>query len=511
MKNKIDELFKANASQGHFTYKDAYWADAEKLLGNSPKGGGISSGIIATASFLIIGAAVVLSLISTASTADNNSIEQNAAELSSESIFNEYTKPNTNNTASEPRNGARENTLSNFKNQSITDTKNAENDNLETRPAGTEKTTAPTGQIAAKTASQGENNQSSRNTVQTEKETSSNNTFKTGSKTSSSQANSSIANRAVTGNASETNYNTTALAQNSPQAFANNLLDLNAQEEDVVKSSSAARIEPFKRADNFTFNLGAEFGYYLLNRSLQSPNNDYTSFRTEFEDVNNMTTMGLNLQIGYGNWLLNTGVYQTKINESMQYPTNLMINIGVDNGAWNVDEIWSYAVDSNWVIDSIYTGHWRMDTAWALNYDSTYVDQWDSVKTEKEMPELAKNKGPKTLSYLEIPVWFGRSFGSNKIAFDVQGGFALGFLTQTSGTKYINNNLTGLSELGVEQYNKLLFSVMLRTGIRFEIMPRWEAGLYPSLRYTLNSAVKTEGIKQRYFSYGLNLGLSYRF
>jgi hypothetical protein len=93
----------------------------------------------------------------------------------------------------------------------------------------------------------------------------------------------------------------------------------------------------------------------------------------------------------------------------------------------------------------------------------------------------------------------------------VQGGFALGFLTQTSGSKYINNNLTGLSEGGVEQYNKLLFSVMLRTGLRFEIMPRWEASIYPSVRYTLNSVLQNEAIKQRYFSYGINLGLSYRF
>jgi hypothetical protein len=213
------------------------------------------------------------------------------------------------------------------------------------------------------------------------------------------------------------------------------------------------------------------------------------------------------------NWLFSTGVYQTTVNEDINYPGTLNVLTGVDNGFWDVQEIWNYSVDSNWVIAGIYQGYWNYDTAWSLTYDSTYTEQWDSVYTEKEDPDVAANNGRHSMSYIEIPLMAGRSFGGEKLRFEIQAGGAIGILTGTEGSIYINPRLDGLVAPNnhQEQFREWQFNLMLRAGVRYDITPQIQATLFPALRYSLTNALASDGIKQRYLGYGLNIGISYRF
>ena len=58
--NNIDKLFKAKASKGDFTFKEAHWAAAEKMLDAQPKSGGFRFGLM---SLLTITAITLLGVI----------------------------------------------------------------------------------------------------------------------------------------------------------------------------------------------------------------------------------------------------------------------------------------------------------------------------------------------------------------------------------------------------------------------------------------------------------------
>jgi hypothetical protein len=290
-------------------------------------------------------------------------------------------------------------------------------------------------------------------------------------------------------------------------------------EEQEDRFTSSARVLPShpKQQSNYLYvRMGAEYQYLLLHRSLTAQNTsfqDYANFRNTYENPQNQTTFGISIQLEKNRWLLNSGILHTTFSEDINYPTSLLVNTGVDNGQWNVQNIWNYTTDSSWVIDSIFTGYWRIDTNWTLTQDSSWISNWDTVKTEKEMPELAENNGIHTLNYLEIPLWFGRSFGKKRWYLDVQTGLSLGILTGTKGSYYINPELDGLAspEFQTDQFRKYNISGMLRAGVRYRISPQLQTAFYPTIRSTFTNVLNNNDTSQRYWGYGLSVGLVYEF
>lgn len=293
---------------------------------------------------------------------------------------------------------------------------------------------------------------------------------------------------------------------------------------DVVEATAASAPEvaaapiilPHQKGKKLLWSAGVDYQYMLLNRSLSTTNarlTDYVDFRAYHENPSYQSSVGINVQLETGNWLFNSGVYKTTYHEDINYPNTLLVDVGVDNSYWQTQDIWNYTVDSAWVIDSIFVGHWQRDTAWSLTVDSLWQEQWDTVATEKEAPEMAPNNGVFALSYVEIPLWFGRSFGKNNFHFDVQGGIGLGILSGTKGSLYINQNVDGLVSTAyqLEQFSRLNMSGMLRAGIRYEFTEQLQAVLYPTLRYTFTSVFSDAAIRQRYLGYGVTVGVLYRF
>ena len=513
--HKIDSLFKAKTGQGKFTYDPAYWAKAEKLLDAAPKAGGISAGIIGSVAVAIIGAALLLSFYTNAITESNTNPETSIA-LENAKIETKRTPTKTIEVISQENTGkikqekvgaADYNPDKNLS-RGITQQKSTIK-----KPADTDSKT----EAVATTKEQSQNKVPESAATPSAARIANNNDAAVINKTEGSS---------TAKNTSKPNHKNVARRAKImvPEIGSNKLITRNSQElaqpthyfEDE-SPEIMEHIEPlpkaFKPLENFAFALGADYSFLFASRILNGENSNYINFRKSNENPQHINSIGINAQVGYKNWLFNTGIYQTTIKEDIQYPSMLMVNVGVDNGVWNPYDVWTYELDSNWVVDSIYVGHWQQDTTWNVTQDSIYIAQWDTVQTEKEDPEIAKNNGSHTLTYVEVPLWFGRSFGAKRFTFDVQGGFAVGFLTTTNSVRYINTKLDGLVAVQTQkdQFQKVLFSAMLRAGVRFEIAPRWQAGVYPTLRYNLNSALNLNGVKQNYLGYGFNIGLSYRF
>ncbi len=536
---KIDKLFKENASKGHFPYNDSYWAGAEKLLDqrNASSVVGIIKESLSGLAFLLAGTSALLFLLH----AQHNTTQINlqnqipiAIEETSNSELNQSTKNESNSLVVNPTLLPNSNAKQTNQETSLTkNTKATTHTNTTTKhnhkdfstPIAAEQNTnamlnkgnaepeADEQELAGLTPAINatKDNETAPETTVSEENSHEKNSLNSEANTATSALpyleNALLAEKEESFAKSKTAENK-AVEKTEPEV--NPILDKTEHSKlDDKEEVIPPDYTPFKTRDNFTYAVGLEYSYLFTTRFLSSSNLALEEFRTQYESSNNMTSFGISVQLGYKNWLFNSGIYQTKITDVLQYPTSLLVTVGQDNGSWTTHENWTYNVDSNWVIDSVYHGHWDTDTTWNLDYDSTYTAQWDSVQVEKEDPELAKNNGKLTLSYMEVPLWFGRSFSAQKFTFDVQAGFAVGFLTATSEKRYINARTDGLSTAGIEQYQKVLFQTMFRAGVRLKVTERIEASFYPSLRYTLNSVLKGKAVNQKYLGYGFSVGIRY--
>jgi hypothetical protein len=538
--NNIDKLFKEKLGTGNFTYQPGYWTNAEKLItAQTAKAGGLFGLGIKTIWLIALPiAAGLTTLVWLAATSTNE--QQAAPTYQEQRIVNtpvpENTQPNnpapndavlTPIVTTEPSTPVSENEKIHLKDaepssvasaevqavapanpSDIISEANEQNNRAitELNPFRAERTPHQSVAKASQASEQGAaavamTSKTERDEVEMSDQ---------------KMVAPAVSNETTPQEVAQVSREEMALSdqkENAPNAL-NQSPALTADKK-VDDEEKAPIILPHQKNKTWLISAGVEYSYFFANRYLSgtAANTDYVDFRNKYEQARNITSIGANVLLERNNWLLSTGVYQSTINEDINYPNTLSVLTGVDNGTWNVQEIWSYSVDSNWAILGINQGGWNYDTSWTRTFDSTYVEQWDSVYTEKEDPEVAANNGRHSMSYIEIPLLAGRSFGGEKLRFEVQAGGAVGILTGTEGSIYINPGLDGLVAQNnhQEQFREWQFNLLLRAGIRYDITPQIQARLFPSLRYSLTNALKSDAVKQRYLGYGINLGVSYRF
>ena len=543
--NKIDKAFKEGLKGGKMPYSESYWADMETLipapvaaakataaLGYRLAAWFIGIALVGTAGyFWFSGTTAEVALPSQTNKAQEVEGQvaqptiENAKAIESPKTEIEHTQAITEAEAS-PKTKTNTNTSIKEEKAISVATLNENPTKVSTTSAGSVSTVAdqPTESVTESLVAN--NDVVLPTTNKTENETEGNAEIEAATIVQQTQKTNTSTGTEVTESTSE--QNATASAEEkaneqnsivSQEVSESNEVTPNVAEALPVRAPEAAAapiILPHQKGKKLLWSAGVDYQYLLLNRSLSTTNaslTDYIDFRTSNENPTYQSSVGLNVQLEMDNWLFNSGVYKTTFHEDINYPSTLLVDVGVDNSYWQINDIWNYTVDSAWVIDSIYVGHWQRDTAWSLTVDSLWQEQWDTVATEKEAPEMALNNGVFALSYVEIPLWFGRSFGKNNFHFDVQGGIGLGILSGTKGSLYINQNVDGLvtPAYQLEQFSRLNMSGMLRVGIRYEFTEQLQAMLYPTVRYTLTSVFNDAAIRQRYFGYGVTVGVLYRF
>ena len=278
-------------------------------------------------------------------------------------------------------------------------------------------------------------------------------------------------------------------------------------EDKTAKPSSAPHASYFK--------IGFESGIFATNRTLKTSATaceDYVTKRNNEESMKPSYYFGLNFgqQLNKLNWQvgLNYATYQEQINYSSEISAPSLLNTSY----WNLFNTTDTTVSGKWVIDSIFAGHWSYDTTYMNTVDSNYVEQWDTTIVTKQDSTLQQNNGVHSLSYFEIPLFVGYTFGKDKWFLDVQPGVSVGFLSGSRGSRYIDKNLRGLVEpsASLEQFNKVIWKAHLRVGVRY-VFEKWDLGLYPHYSYTLNNVLNSTKVDQRYGNFGVSIGAYYRF
>ena len=263
------------------------------------------------------------------------------------------------------------------------------------------------------------------------------------------------------------------------------------------------------------FKVGFETGVFSTSRTLKALDVDcenYVAKRNSQETMKPSYYFGLTFgqQIHNLNWQvgLNYSLYQ----ENISYNNEVLGLDFLDNGYWNRFNTTDTTLSSQWVIDSIFVGHWDFDTTYTNSVDSNYVEQWDTTTAIKLDSTIEQNNGTHTLSYFEIPLFLGYTFGKDKWLFGVQPGISIGFLSGSRGSRYIDKNLSGLvsSTNTLEQFNKVIWKAHFRVGVRYSL-EKLDVGLYPHYSYTLNNVLNFTKVDQRFSNLELSLGVYYKF
>jgi len=277
---------------------------------------------------------------------------------------------------------------------------------------------------------------------------------------------------------------------------------------------TALIIPPAKPLLNSYFRVGFEMGISSLDRSLTTNLDDcidYVNKRRLEEKPKLAYSANFNFGQQINRWQWQVGLGFLNYQEEINYNNEVLRNTGIDNGYWDFNTTLNSKVDSSWAIDSIFVGHWNFDTTIVTIIDSNYIEQWDTTITSQLDSRISANNGLHNLSYFEVPLFIGYTFGKNRWFLDVQPGVSVGFLTGSKGSRYINKDLSGLVAAAnqTEQFRSVIWKAHFRVGVRYS-MEKWEIGLYPRYSVTLNNILKTDQVLQRYQSLGVMMGVYYK-
>jgi len=322
----------------------------------------------------------------------------------------------------------------------------------------------------------------------------------------------SMSNQTLTGDEEPT------ANQAQPSGSAGHTLIDEVNNEGVVNkhnNDAQSQIGNTNSAQNSSyFKVGFEIGVFSTSRTLKALDVDcenYIAKRNSQETMKPSYSFGLTFgqQIHKLNWQvgLNYALYQ----ENISYNNEVVGLDFIDNGYWNQFNTTDTALSSQWVIDSIFVGHWDFDTTFTNSVDSNYVEQWDTITAIKLDSTIEQNNGVHNLSYFEVPLFLGYTFGKDRWLFDVQPGVSIGILSGSRGSRYIDKSLTALVDpsSSLEQFNKIIWKAHFRVGVRYSLQ-NWEIGLYPHYSYTLNNVLNSKKVDQRFGNLGLSLGVYYK-
>lgn len=219
-------------------------------------------------------------------------------------------------------------------------------------------------------------------------------------------------------------------------------------------------------------------------------------------------SFGMDLKMNYNNWLLITGLNYSEYSENADY------------------SLFSKNIDSSYFITYQDASYWEYDTLAILYnpvdssiveiiYERTYIlDSVAFTNTDYDTTFANTNYSfLNTYKWIEIPLLVGREFSKERFTFSVATGVSYGFLTGTTGSilHYDNNSIIVIDK-NKAPFKNSMFNYILQVGVDYTITKKIGVVCKPMFRYNLNSMFdKSYPVDQRYYSFGVNCGLRYKF
>lgn len=200
---------------------------------------------------------------------------------------------------------------------------------------------------------------------------------------------------------------------------------------------------------------------------------------------------GIEGKIDFNHWFFQTGLNYSKISSVSEFRYTYS---GIDTLGWHLDTMFIY-----FYIDSLGNCNDSLSYSWS---PITVLMSYDQ-----------KKKASMQINYLQIPVMAGYSISRGKFQYSLSGGISLGIPLSITGRMIEPDNYTisGVENQSLPLKN-IVYNGLLRAGVNYFISPRYSIFAQPSINYTLNSVFDKEyPVNQKYFTYGLRMGITYRF
>jgi hypothetical protein len=108
--------------------------------------------------------------------------------------------------------------------------------------------------------------------------------------------------------------------------------------------------------------------------------------------------------------------------------------------------------------------------------------------------------------YLNIPINVGYLFEKKQYGINPFAGFSVGYGIKQNGI-YLNQDLNGLS---IVSSNKVITTLHVGTELSYNTT-QYKVSLIPTYRKSLGAVVDQGLVRNSYSSFGIQMGLSYRF
>ncbi len=232
------------------------------------------------------------------------------------------------------------------------------------------------------------------------------------------------------------------------------------------------------------------FGGPALNRHVISGYDaEYLDYRNSHEQSSTGWSAGAEVRYQFNRWSIGTGLLYSVYRQYRDYKhINRIYNPG--NSYFNYDTTWM------WVYDPPVVGKPIIK-----NVDSTWIKVYDEHKID--------HSGYNEISYFEIPLTVGYRFSSNLFIVEFSMGASVGFVHRSVFKVPDFNNYQNITD--VTDVNTVMFNYIASATFYYQLSEKVWLIATPCYKQNLRSVFnKTYPVNERFNTFGLNLGVSFR-
>ncbi len=251
--------------------------------------------------------------------------------------------------------------------------------------------------------------------------------------------------------------------------------------------------------DNKYFNTSFHFGTFDFSYSNKNKFLDTTKIPKYFFSA------GINYTLEHQNFFISSGIkisnyYENFLFNESWYNFDTTSTQIIDKITdWEVDTVWFLNLDSLLIGDTVWIPYY--DSSLNITYDTSYIQNIDSTLNKNNYNRQNK------LSYIEIPIYFGRNFNFRNWQISLNLGLISSFL-YASDFKIALPKKSSFIKPG---FSKFTFKIYSSVGINYTIFKNLKINLSVFSKIPLNYQYIIEKNKVNYYNYGLSLGFCFKF
>ena len=217
---------------------------------------------------------------------------------------------------------------------------------------------------------------------------------------------------------------------------------------------------------------------------------EYLAVRNSNESNKYGWSLGIDLKLHLKNWVITSGLNYSIYNQSRSYSHNYQ-EYSEEDSYYQYDTTWV------WFFDPPNYGVPIM-----VDVDSSWVDVYNTVTVD--------NSGVNQLKYFEIPLLVGYQVNANLFSIEINTGISAGFLLY-SNVKV--PQFTNTDEIvSASEMNNIMFNFMANASVYYHISSTTSIFVSPYYKQNLQSIFSNDyPVNQQFRTYGLNIGINFRF